>query len=118
MRVELINATNLRRKAGELTSSQNSFDDFIQKTKAADWETPHDMQRTFSGADIIGQNRVIFDLLGNKYRLICRYNFIKDIPNPWVILYICWVGSHSAYDKLNDNSHSNREPNTYTVWEF
>lgn len=117
MRVELINQTNLRAKAKELTGKKNSYDDFIQKIKSADWNNVNDMKNTFATADPIGDDRVIFDLPGAN-RLICRYKFITDIKQGWVALYICKVCTHEEYDKLNQNTKSNKEPNLKTVWDY
>ena len=56
------------------------------------------MQATFPSADLLGKgsNRVIFDIGGNKYRMIGKYAF-GDIQ---VHLFICWIGTHAEYDKL------------------
>lgn len=117
MRVQLINETNLRAKAKELTGNEGAFDDFIQKIKSADWNTVNDIKDTFATADPIGDERVIFDLpMAN--RLICRYKFITDINPGWVALYICKACSHDEYDKLNMNLKQKKKPNLKTVWDY
>lgn len=102
MRVELIKQSYIRKRAEELTKDNCSFDDFINKIKIADWDNPNDIRNTFNSADTIGQNRVIFDLLGNKYRMICVFKFITDIENPWCALYVRWIDTHQEYDKICD----------------
>ena len=62
------------------------------------WYTPEDMLKTFASADLLGDgsNRVVFDIGGNNYRMICHYVFgEKEIH-----LFICWIGTHDAYDRL------------------
>ncbi|MBX2922772.1 MAG: type II toxin-antitoxin system HigB family toxin [Chitinophagaceae bacterium] len=45
---------------------------------------------------IRGSNRAVFDIGGNKYRMIAKYAF----GDRHVHLFICWIGTHAAYDKL------------------
>ena len=80
----------------------NAFYDFANRLKYCDWSIPSDITRSFRTADIISCegkpfNRVIFNVGGNKYRLICGYKF----GNNNVVLYIRFVGTHEEYDKIN-----------------
>jgi HigB_toxin, RelE-like toxic component of a toxin-antitoxin system len=43
-----------------------------------------------------GSNRVVFDIGGSNYRMICKYAFGEK----QVHLFICWIGTHAEYDKL------------------
>jgi len=56
------------------------------------------MAATFNCADILGNesDRVVFNIGGNKYRLICKYQFWVS----GVCLYVKWMGSHAEYTKL------------------
>jgi mRNA interferase HigB len=69
--------------------------------KQAEWETPGDMAATYGSADLLGKgsNRVVFDIAGNSYRMICKYHF--GVTR--VHLYIKWIGTHAEYTKLCDN---------------
>ncbi|MGB8195046.1 MAG: type II toxin-antitoxin system HigB family toxin [Chitinophagaceae bacterium] len=83
-------------------SARNVFQDWLKKIKTADWEKPADMQQTFRSADILGKGsgRVVFDIGGNKYRMICKYVFgMKQVH-----LFICWIGTHAEYDKICNES--------------
>lgn len=53
-------------------------------------------------ADVIGKrsNRIIFNIGGNRYRMICKYHFGKVN----VHLFIMWIGTHAEYSKLCDKS--------------
>jgi len=72
--------------------------DWIYKTENANWETPNDIKNTFSNADILGKgsNRVVFNLGGNKYRIIGRYSFRRNDTR----MYIKWIGTHAEYTRL------------------
>ena len=78
-----------------------AFQDFYYQLKYCDWEIPSDILRSFRTADIVtceGKqfNRVVFNIGGNKFRLICGYKFGKRN----VVLYIRFSGTHKAYDKV------------------
>lgn len=83
-------------------ASKSSFEDWLEKLKHADWVISADTRRTFGSADLLGRssNRVIFNIGGNNYRLIRKYFFGKK----QVHLFVCWIGSHTAYDKLNEKN--------------
>jgi mRNA interferase HigB len=68
------------------------------KVKVADWSIPGDIKKTLSTADLLGNDssRVVFNIAGNKYRLIVKYFFGEK----QVHLFICWIGTHAAYTKL------------------
>jgi mRNA interferase HigB len=75
-----------------------SLNEWVNKIKVADWNKPDDIKNTFATADLLGNNssRVIFNIGGNKYRLIVKYYFGKKE----IHLFICWIGTHAAYTKL------------------
>ncbi|WP_369806204.1 type II toxin-antitoxin system HigB family toxin [Desertivirga arenae] len=64
----------------------------------ADWECPEYIEQSFGAADLLGNgtNRVVFDIGGNNYRMICKYAFGSE----QIHLFICWIGSHREYDSL------------------
>ncbi|WP_394336199.1 type II toxin-antitoxin system HigB family toxin [Brumimicrobium mesophilum] len=59
------------------TQSKVPFEKWLFTLEMADWNFPIDMFFTFNTADILGKSsqRVIFNIGGNKYRVICKYNF-------------------------------------------
>ena len=60
-----------------------------------DWATPADVKATYGNASIVADNRVVFDIHGNKYRLVVKINY------PYRVVYIRWIGTHKAYDKID-----------------
>lgn len=102
MKVHLIRKETIEEFAEQNAQSRLSFSAWLTKIKYADWAKPADMQATFPGTDLPGKgsNRVIFDIGGNKYRLICKYAFGEK----QVHLFICWIGTHAEYDKLCERS--------------
>ena len=98
MKVKLIKEQTLRDYAEKAKQSRGPIRNWLTLLRVADWEQPSDMHRTFGVVDQLGQGteRVIFNLGGNKYRLICTYWFSTN----WVYLYVKWIGTHKDYDAL------------------
>ena len=63
--------------------------------KNADWKTPQDIKSLYRNASFVGNNRVVFNIHGNKYRLITAINY------KFSMVYIRFVGTHADYDKVD-----------------
>ena len=63
--------------------------------RAAKWAGPMDIKRDFGTASILKDGRVVFNLAGNKYRLVVWINY------PYQIVYIRFIGTHAQYDSIN-----------------
>ena len=61
----------------------------------ADWKSPKDVKMTYANASILGDNRVVFNIKGNHYRLIVKFNYDRQ----WA--FIRFIGTHAQYDKIN-----------------
>jgi mRNA interferase HigB len=61
----------------------------------ADWATPADVKRMYGDASILKNSRVVFNIGGNKFRLVVRINY------PYRVLYIRFVGTHEEYDEID-----------------
>ncbi len=100
MKVNLVKWVNVLEIIEKDKEMLNAFVKFYEKLKEAKWKKPNDVLKTFNSADIINcktSNRIVFNISGNKYRLITGYYFGKTIVN----LYVKFVGTHSQYDKLD-----------------
>jgi mRNA interferase HigB len=60
--------------------------------RKANWTTPIEMKRVYGNADLVGR-RTVFNIAGNKYRLVARVNYISQI------VFVLYVLTHSEYDK-------------------
>ena len=65
---------------------------WIKVTKAAQWSDPSSVKRTFNSADILKGGRTVFDIGGNKYRLVAWINYA------YATVYVRFVGTHKQYD--------------------
>src|SRR3546814_536496 len=71
---------------------------WFKETKAADWKTPADIKAQYRSASLLANNRVVFNIAGNKYRLIVLVRYQAGA------VYIRFVGTHKEYDALDDAS--------------
>ena len=65
---------------------------WFREAKVADWDTSHDVKASYGHASVIGDNRIVFNIAGNKYRLIVKFNY------PYRIGYVRFIGTHAEYD--------------------
>ena len=63
--------------------------------KHADWKSPADIKGVYRNASFLANNRVVFNIKGNNYRLIVAVQYTHGI------LYIRFVGTHRDYDKID-----------------
>ncbi len=68
---------------------------WYHEVKQADWSNPADIKEQYRNASILKSGRVIFNIAGNKYRLVVYINFFKQI------VYIRFVGTHKQYDQID-----------------
>ncbi len=103
MKVHVIKEKTIRQFIAGHSKSKIFFEDWLFKVKMADWNSPKDIRCTFPQTDFLGNGsfRVVFDIGGNNYRMICKYAFGEHE----VHLFVCWIGSHSAYEKLCKAQH-------------
>ncbi|MBF0293849.1 MAG: type II toxin-antitoxin system HigB family toxin [Magnetococcales bacterium] len=61
----------------------------------ADWKTPADVKIQFRHASLLKGNRIVFNIAGNKYRLVVKINY------HYSVVYIRFVGTHDQYDQID-----------------
>lgn len=110
MKVHLIKKQTIEDYVFSQANSKSSFGNWLAILKHADWYTPRDIRKTFGSADLLGKRtgRVVFNIGGNKFRVICKFHFGSTM----VHLFVCWVGTHDKYLELCDQN------NQYTVYDF
>jgi mRNA interferase HigB len=63
--------------------------------RKADWATPADLKRDVGSASILLDGRAVFNVAGNKYRLVVWINY------PYRVVYIRLIGKHRQYDRVD-----------------
>ena len=70
--------------------------DWFKKTQKANWSTFADIKKTFNSVDYVGNDRYVFDIKGNTYRIIAIVIFIKKK------VFMRFVGTHEEYERIKD----------------
>ena len=65
------------------------------QARKANWQNPQAIKSDFGSASFLAGNRVVFNIGGNKYRLIVKFNY------PYGIGYVRFVGTHREYDRID-----------------
>ena len=68
---------------------------WFRHAQVADWSTPADVKQDFKSASILKDGRVVFNVAGNKYRLVVWINY------SYRVVYVRFIGTHAQYDKIN-----------------
>ncbi|WP_310631427.1 MULTISPECIES: type II toxin-antitoxin system HigB family toxin [unclassified Paraburkholderia] len=67
---------------------------YAEATRAV-WKTPQDIKEHYASASFVGKNRVVFNIKGNDFRLIVAVAYRIGV------VYIKFVGTHTAYDRID-----------------
>lgn len=71
---------------------------WVHIVKAAEWSKPTDVKAMFRSADILGGGRAVFDIGGNKYRLVTAIHYRGKR------IYVRFIGTHRDYDEIDANA--------------
>lgn len=94
--VHVISFKKLRDYFLKETNARAALQDWYKRTKKAEWESFADIKNTFNSVDNVGNNRYVFNIKGNHYRIVAIVLFnIKRV-------YIRWVGNHKDYNRLKN----------------
>lgn len=88
-KTKLINFYDLELKAKEPLLK------WYHKTVLSDWADFHSIKQTFNSVDSVGNDRFVFNISGNNYKIVAMIHFNKRT------IYIRFVGTHKQYDQIN-----------------
>ena len=89
----IISKSTLNKFGNEHPESKEALLNWYQITKNEDWRNYHELKSTFNSIDAVGNDRYVFNIKGNKYRLIALIIFETRT------LFILFIGTHEAYNK-------------------
>jgi mRNA interferase HigB len=75
--------------------AEETLKTWYSEASNADWQSPLDVEISCRNVSIIANNRVVFNIKGNTYRLIVSIRY--DLG----IIFIRFIGTHSEYDKVD-----------------
>ncbi len=68
---------------------------WYRQVRGADWATPADVKRAIRSASILKDGRAVFNIAGNKYRVVVWINY------PYRVVYVRFIGTHRQYDRID-----------------
>lgn len=77
------------------SDSQEQLKSWFQETSCVIWSKPSQIKTDYPSASFLADNRIVFNIKGNKYRLIVRVNY------EYTMVWIRFIGTHAEYDKID-----------------
>jgi mRNA interferase HigB len=68
------------------------------EAKRSEWGNINEIKKYYPSASVLGKNRIVYNIKGNNYRLIVKFNF------QYQIAWIRFIGTHAEYDKIDANT--------------
>jgi mRNA interferase HigB len=96
--VRIIARSTLREFVETLKGTKNyapvksALDSWFHEVKGASWKSPAEIKAAYGNASIVGNDRVVFNIKGNSFRLVVAVDYIRQV------IFIKWIGSHADYD--------------------
>lgn len=75
--------------------SEQQLKAWYAEAKDAAWQTPADVKAKYGTASILKSSRVVFNICGNKYRLVVKINY------PHQVIYVRFLGTHEEYNDID-----------------
>jgi len=93
--MRIIARRTLREYGDAVPGAKRALDSWYHEARKGDWKKPSDVKELYRHASIIGNNRVVFNIAGNKYRLVVRIDYSAGV------VLIRFIGTHAECDKID-----------------
>lgn len=93
--MRIISRKGLREFWERYPDARQALQAWYADAKRGTWKTPLDIKNVYRNASIIASNRVVFNIKGNRYRLVAAINYEHGI------VYVRFVGTHQEYDRID-----------------
>lgn len=91
--MQLLGLIKLNECRREHADVRGALDAWQLEVERSHWSGPQDVKDRYPSASILSDNKVIFNIKGNKYRVVVKAKYEKGI------VFIKWVGTHAEYSK-------------------
>ncbi|MCP9769557.1 type II toxin-antitoxin system HigB family toxin [Lacihabitans sp. LS3-19] len=91
----IINRKTLLAYCDEYPRAKNALLEWYHELLKSDFSSFQDLKNTYGNVSLVGDDRVVFNVFGNKYRLVVRVVFL------YKTIQIKWFGTHAEYDKID-----------------
>ena len=81
----------------EHSDCEQQLKSWYREAESGVWKNLNELKAEYPSASILNDNRVVFNIKGNNYRLIVKINY------DYQMVWIRFIGTHAAYDKINAN---------------
>ena len=96
--MRIIATNTLKKFWSQYPECEQSLKAWLKEIDKAEWSSPQQLKTQFKSASILTGKRVVFNINGNRYRLLV------DIEFRLQIVFIVWFGSHAEYDLINSKT--------------
>ncbi len=79
------------------TDCEQQLKAWYREAENAEWKTPANIKKDYPFASILQNNRIVFNIKGNSYRLVVRINYYYQM------VWVRFIGTHAQYDKIDAN---------------
>ncbi len=79
--------------------SKGPLEAWHSESLKADWKTPQELKAQFRNASILENHRVVFNIAGNKYRLVVSIDYERQA------MFVKFVGAHRQYDEIDAETY-------------
>ena len=93
--MRIISKKSLREFYESYKDAEQSLLSWYREVEKEDWDTPAEVKEKYRSASILRDNRVVFNIKGNKYRLVVKIKYEHRV------VYIRFVGTHAQYDAID-----------------
>ena len=93
--MRIISKKALRDYWTRVPEAKSELEAWHTEVKAANWASPVDVKAKYGSASILKGGRVVFNICGNRYRLVVKINYT------YRTIYIRFLGTHREYDKIH-----------------
>lgn len=84
----------LKQYIEQVPESKTALQEWVSIVIKSDWKTFADVKRTFNSVDSVGNQRYVFNIKGNQFRLVVIFKFTIQF------MYIRFIGTHAEYEKI------------------
>tara|TARA_R110002051_G_scaffold127873_1_gene201478 strand:- start:2331 stop:2666 length:336 start_codon:yes stop_codon:yes gene_type:complete len=96
--LRVIAKRTLRDFWGKHADFEEQLKSWYRETEKSEWKNINDLKNEYPSASILKDNRIVYNIKGNNYRLIVKFNF------EYGICWIRFIGIHAEYDKIDANN--------------
>ncbi len=94
--MRIVTFKRIKEFSEQYTDAENALNIWYYTVRSREWNSINDIRNDFNTIDYVGNNRFVFNIKGNSYRLVAIISFAAKK------VYIRFIGTHSDYDKIKD----------------